>query len=85
MKNDKLLQPGWAGDLCPEELAFIKVALKQDRRLRAKWGMGRGHGWVNDDKIRAVAMDGIEALNSPSPDASTSLLHARAERDGGPT
>jgi len=58
----KLLIPGWAGDLAPAELAFIKQALKKDRRLRAKWGLGRGTGRLNDEKIRAVAMYGTEGL-----------------------
>jgi len=60
--NKKLLQPGWAGDLTKDELAFIKNALKKDRRLRAKWGLGRGTGRLNDEKIRKVALDGVEGL-----------------------
>ena len=60
MPNHKLLQLGWAGDLTPEELAYIKQSLKKDRRLRARWGLGRGNGRLNDEKIRKVAMDGVE-------------------------
>jgi len=66
MLNPKLLQPGWAGELTSEELAFIKKYLNANCTLRAEWGMGREHGYVNDDKIRAVAMDGVAALQTPS-------------------
>jgi len=65
----KLLIPGWAGDLSPDELAFIKAELKKNRRLRATWGMGRGRGRINDEKIKAVAMhgvDGVAALSAKS-------------------
>ena len=64
MANQKLLQPGWAGDLSSEELAFIKSKLKADRRLRARWGLGRGTGRLNDEMIRKVAMDGVQNIAS---------------------
>ncbi len=62
MLNRKLLEPGWAGDLNSEELAFIKDKLKRDRRLRAKWGMGRGKGRLSEEKIKIVALYGVEGL-----------------------
>jgi|GEM_PF-2996943 len=64
--NHKLLIPGWAGYLAPDELEFVKAKLKADRYLRAKWGMGRGKGRLSEEKIRLVALDGVEALQKAS-------------------
>ena len=63
MCNSKLLQPGWAGELNKSELAFIRDKLKRDRRLRAKWGMGRGKGYISELKIRRVALYGPSAVD----------------------
>ncbi len=79
----KLLIPGWAGELSVDELVCIKSHLKADRRLRASWGMGRGTGKINDEKIRMVAIDGPEALQSaPSEDLKADLqLRFSGEKD----
>jgi len=61
MRN-KLLSPGYAGELTDEELAFIKKRLKKDKQLRARWGMVKGTGRINDEKVRAVAAEGPEAM-----------------------
>lgn len=34
----RLLEPGWAGQLTDEELAYIASQLAIDEKLRAKWG-----------------------------------------------
>ena len=74
MLSPNLLQPGWAGELFPDELAFIKSVLKKDRRFRARWGMGKGTGRINDEKIHRVAMHGVEALQEyPSEDFGASV------------
>jgi len=33
----RLLEPGWAGELGPDELAYIKSELKQSASLRRRW------------------------------------------------
>ncbi len=58
----KLLEPGWAGELSPEELEHIKKKLKPDKRLRAKWGFGKGKRRLSESKIRLVAQFGVEGL-----------------------
>ncbi|MDD5093085.1 MAG: hypothetical protein PHV74_01705 [Dehalococcoidia bacterium] len=75
--DQKLLEPGWAGDLSPEELAFIKGKLKSDRRLRARWGMPRGTGKVNDEKIRLVAIGGTNSPELSSHKPVEGVFHAR--------
>ena len=77
----KLLIPGWAGDLSPEELAFIKDALKKDRRLRSKWAMGRRHGRVNDNKIRKVAMFGVDGLQKMPSEGLVGSVQLRVSDD----
>ena len=34
----RLLEPGWAGELSPDELAYIKAELRQSASLRRRWG-----------------------------------------------
>jgi len=36
--NERLLQPEWAGDLNPLELAYVISQLKASRRLKRIWG-----------------------------------------------
>jgi hypothetical protein len=36
--NQKLLEPGWAGELSPDEFAYIKSQLKQSPSLKRRWG-----------------------------------------------
>ena len=58
--RNSLLIPGWAGELKSVELAFVKQALFNDRRLRAKWGFKRGTGRLSEEKIKQVALYGVE-------------------------
>jgi hypothetical protein len=53
--NPMILAPGWAGDLSPEELAYIKRTLKRNPELRRLWGFRTTR--ISDDAIRKVAMD----------------------------
>lgn len=69
--REKLLMPGWAGELDNEELAFVKKRLKADRKLRTRWGFVRGTGHMNDEMIRGVAMEGPEILKKDGYIAST--------------
>ena len=57
--SNKLLEPGYQGELLPEELAFIAERLRADRRLRIAWGFyGPGQRRVSQEGVRAVAMHG---------------------------
>ncbi len=70
----KLLMPGWAGELDSSELAYIKKRLLADRRLRAQWGFKRGTGRLSEEKIRHVAMYGVDGLQEcPSEDLGASV------------
>ncbi len=65
----KLLIPGWAGELDSTELAYIKSKLKADRRLRARWGFKRGRSRLSEEKIRRVALEGVDGVSEcPSED-----------------
>ena len=51
----KLLEPGWAGELSPDELAYIKSELRKSPTLRRKWGFRPSLKRLSGDRIRAVA------------------------------
>ena len=55
--DERLLIPGWAGELTDPELAFIEERLRGSRRLSKQWGIiNRGYG---EQCIRQVALVGI--------------------------
>ena len=37
--DERLLIPGWAGELTDPELAFIEERLRRSRRLSKQWGI----------------------------------------------
>ena len=55
--DERLLLPGWAGELSDPELAFIGEQLRGSRRLSKQWGIiNRGYC---EQGIRQVALSGI--------------------------
>ena len=54
-----LLEPGWAGELDPHELAFIKSKLRQSPSLRRRWGFRPSAKRLSESRIKAVARDGL--------------------------
>jgi hypothetical protein len=54
-----LLEPGWAGELSPDELAYIKAELKKSPSLKRRWGFRPTAKRFSEKKIRAVATDGV--------------------------
>ena len=55
--DERLLIPGWAGELTDPELAFIEERLRGSRRLSNQWGIiNRDYG---EQCIRQVALVGI--------------------------
>ena len=73
--TDKLLQPGWAGELDDGELASIMAALRESNRLRTAWGFPAGERRLSEDGVKAVAMFG-----SPDDPARNSALVRQARR-----
>ena len=57
--GEKLLIPGFAGDLLVEELTFIKSQLRKSSRLRRQWGFRPSVKQLNEDYIQFVAMFGV--------------------------
>jgi len=60
----RLLEPGRAGELNPDELAYIKSELKQSPSLRRRWGFRPSARRLSESRIRAVANDGLQATGS---------------------
>ena len=63
--KQKLLQPGWAGELDTVELAYIKAELKRSASLRRRWGFRPSAKRLSTGRIRAVARDGLSAIKKP--------------------
>jgi hypothetical protein len=61
----KLLEPGWAGELGRDELAYIKSELKKSPSLKRRWGFRPTAKRFSERQIRAVARDGISAKRKP--------------------
>ena len=61
----KLPEPGWAGELKPHELAYIKAQLRQSPSLRRRWGFKPSAKRLSEERIRAVARDGLSAIQKP--------------------
>ena len=57
-KSDpRLLEPGWAGQLDDDELAYIRDALFRDPQLARRWGFRPSQKTRADEAIRRVAVD----------------------------
>ena len=57
----KLLQPGWAGELKPYEVAYIRSQLRESPSLKRRWGFKPSAKRLSEKRIRAVAIDGPSA------------------------
>ena len=55
--DERLLIPGWAGDLTDPELEFVEERLRRSRRLSKEWGIISGD--YSEDFIRHVALGGL--------------------------
>ena len=58
MLDERLLGPGWGGDISDEEVIFIRQELLKDRRLAYRWGFIPSHSTRPTDAIRRIAMEG---------------------------
>ncbi len=58
MFDDRLLGPGWAGEISDDEVFFIQRELLKDKRLAYLWGFAPSRKTRPMDAIRRVAMEG---------------------------
>jgi len=54
----RLLEPGWAGELAPDEFEFVQADLHRDKKLAFRWGFRPGAKRRQEWAIRQVAMWG---------------------------
>jgi hypothetical protein len=57
--QEGLLEPGWAGELSRNELAYIKSELKKSPSLKRRWGFRPTAKRFSESHIRDVAMNGL--------------------------
>ena len=58
VKDYRLLEPGWAGELEDDQVAYIRSALHDDPELAYQWGFKRSTKRFNTDIIRRIAEKG---------------------------
>ncbi len=56
--NHKLVEPGWAGELTEEELAYTQPQLFEKPELAKLWGFRPGMKTRSEQAIRRVALHG---------------------------
>jgi hypothetical protein len=61
----KLVEPGWAGELKPYELAYIRSQLTESPSLKRRWGFRPSAKRFSEKHIRAVARDSLSAIQEP--------------------
>jgi len=61
LMDDRLLKPGWAGELNPKEFKYVKSQLLNSPSLKRKWGFRPSAKRFSEDRIRAVAREGKQA------------------------
>ena len=69
----RLLEPGWAGELVPDELEYLQAELHRDMKLAFKWGFRPRAKRRPEWAIRETAMSG------DSDSRSTNLALARGQ------
>ncbi len=57
--KEKLLEPGWAGELDDVEFEYVKSELMKSPSLRRRWGFRPRAKRLSESRIRAVAMYGV--------------------------
>lgn len=61
----KLIEPGWAGELSPDEFAYVKCQLRQSPSLKRRWGFRPSARRLSESHIRSVARNGLSAIKKP--------------------
>jgi len=57
-RDYRLLEPGWAGELEDDQVAYIRAALHDDPDLAYQWGFKRSSKRFPSDTIRRIAKKG---------------------------
>ena len=57
--KEMLLEPGWAGEISSEEMAYVKWQLRKSPSLKRRWGFRPSAKRFNEERIRKVARDGL--------------------------
>jgi hypothetical protein len=63
--KQKLLEPGWAGELNPGEFTYIKSQLKRSPSLRRRWGFRPSARRLSESRIRDIARNGLSTNEKP--------------------
>ena len=90
--DQRLLEPGWGGDLAPDELDFLQGELTKDKKLGYQWGFQpakkRRPEWAilqiatfGDPDIRATNM-GLARRQKPPNLDHNSPSHAQTQMAG---
>ena len=57
--DGRLLEPGYAGELSPDEFSYVKSELRKSSALRRKWEFRPSAKRLNEKRIREVARKGF--------------------------
>ena len=57
--EEKLLEPGWAGEFGPDEVAYLKLQLRRSPSLRRRWGFRPSARRFSEGHVRAIARNGL--------------------------
>ncbi len=63
--QENLIEPGWAGELSHNELAYIKSELKKSPSLKRRWGFRPTAKRFSEKHIRDVARNGLIRKSKP--------------------
>ena len=63
--REKIIEPGWAGELIPDEFTYIKSQLRQSSSLKRRWGFRPSAKRFSESRIQAVARNGISSNKKP--------------------
>lgn len=77
--DDRLLGPGWAGDISDDEVFFIQEELLRDKKLAYQWGFAPSRSTRPADAIRRVALEG----DPEHRNANVPLTRLKARPDSG--
>jgi hypothetical protein len=80
--RDKLFEPGWAGELMPEEIERLQQALHRDPDLSFWWGYRRKAKRRPVDSIKRVALHGSPESRSHNVSLARGA-NRRAKADSG--
>jgi hypothetical protein len=60
--QEKLLKPGWAGELSPGEFVYIKSELQRSSSLKRRWAFRPSAKRLSESRIRDIAREGLRAI-----------------------